>query len=62
MWVTFLAIKHLLEDHRGNGTAPWESHTERGPKEVKTSAAKRLKISKVLGTNYCGTQRDEIQG
>ena len=48
MWVTFLTRKHLLEDHRGNGTAPWESHTEGGPKEVKTSAVKRLKIPKVF--------------
>ena len=60
MWVTFLTRKPLLEDHRGNETAPWDS-SERGPKEVKTSAAKRLKIPKVFGTNYRGTQRDEIQ-
>ena len=51
MWVTFLTIKHLLEDHRGNGTAPWESHTERGPKEVKTSAAEKIENPQSLGTD-----------
>ena len=51
MWVTFLTRKHLLEDHRGNGTAPWESHTERGPKEVKTSAAEKIENPQSLGTD-----------
>ena len=35
MWVAKLTRDHLKEDHSGKRGASWESHMERGPKEVK---------------------------